>query len=477
MPIDLFSLAKTLLIGITDRLYHLNISNDTATRIKESLEDMQLTIKKIEPHVKDDSDTKAIKKLHTHLQNASKSFAAIEENYTILKFLKASSDKDRLGAIESEINMANNMLSNFIDANNLKMFCEYVDSQNEKFRKITVLQESTSRVGVNIITDTSVRPPPPPTDFTVKENNNTFILTWKQSEGTVEDYEVCFDEQENSILPRLGKATTVEIESSRVLPNKLYTMKVRGINKGGTGEWSDSVVVQFTKPLPQKPEISNLFPIRSTMVGISVKIPGTICSTESPITCIEASYISATDTKWSRHEIKVKPAAPVEGGVCNLTVKELQPDSKYNFRVRSKNNEGWSLPSDLKEGTTLPLPPKPVKPNPPIIKPYTPTEVAIEAMVPINMCSIKSPIIAWKVFGYDGDKKEIDKHHEVDESSFADELNNLTLVDLNPNQKYTLELYAKMKMGGASQVKSLKSTLPLHLNQKTFVYLAIERIH
>ena len=49
-------------------------------------------------------------------------------------------------------------------------------------------------------------------------------------------------------------------------------MKVHGINKGGPGEWSKTVVAQFTKPLPQKPNISKLA-LQSTMGDITVQIP------------------------------------------------------------------------------------------------------------------------------------------------------------------------------------------------------------
>jgi len=93
-----------------------------------------------------------------------------------------------------------------------------------------------------------------------------------------------------------------------VAPGKIYVMKVRGINKEGRGEWSDTVVGQFTNPLLQKPEISNLF-LRSTMAAVTVKIPNKICSycTESPVTCVEVSHVIEEGTKFSSGEFKIKP--------------------------------------------------------------------------------------------------------------------------------------------------------------------------
>ena len=88
---------------------------------------------------------------------------------------------------------------------------------------------------------------------------------------------------------------------------------------------------------------------------------------------------------------------------------------------------------------------KPAKPNPPIIKVCKPTEITkvdCEVMVPESTCSIKSPIIAWRVFGYGADNEEIGFIHNLDEAQFTDKLSNFTLEHLNPDQQYTLQVLA-----------------------------------
>ena len=101
----------------------------------------------------------------------------------------------------------------------------------------------------------------------------------------MDKYEICYDEHNDDCSFLVGgECTDVEIESPWVQPGKIYAMKVRGFNKGGKGEWSKTVVGQFTKPFPQKPEISDLF-LRSTTAVVTVKIPEVTCSTESPVTC------------------------------------------------------------------------------------------------------------------------------------------------------------------------------------------------
>ena len=140
----------------------------------------------------------------------------------------------------------------------------------------------------------------------------------------------------------------------------MYIIKIRGINKGGKGEWSNVVIGQITKPSPQKPEISNLL-LQSTMATVTVKVAEAICSTESPITCVEVSHTSTATTIFTNCELTIQPG----NATYTFTVSGLQPDSKYKFTVRTKNVEGWSKHSDPREGNTLSLPPLPAKPNPP----------------------------------------------------------------------------------------------------------------
>lgn len=112
-------------------------------------------------------------------------------------------------------------------------------------------------------------------------------------------------------------------------------MKVRGINKGGPGDWSEHVVGQFKKSFPQKPKILSLH-LRATMGVVAVQIPEPICPNESPITCLEIGYVSVTDDKWSNYIFEIELVKVV----CSFTVTRLELNTQYNFRVRTKNAEG-----------------------------------------------------------------------------------------------------------------------------------------
>jgi len=461
MPIDTcFSLlgkAKDVICWIIDRLDKLGLSENVVRRIKENLEYMQIKIKQIKPYIKRDSDSIEIKQFFTHLENAQKLCAGIKDQHILDKFLQAPSDLTELHNIEAEVKNGYSKLLLFIASNHFTSFCDTADFQNKKLDALVALQEGT-RAGINIIADRSVRPPPAPPGFKIQPNKNKFLLSWKPCGGTVDDYEVCYDEAKKFTFLTKGPCLHVEIDSSRVAPGKMYAMKVRGINKGGNGEWSDTVYGQLTKPCPQKPEISYLF-LRSTMAVVTVKIPDKNCDTESPVTCVEVLCVNEGGTKF-HSEFEIEPGKDT----YTFTIKELQPESKYYFRIKTRNAEGWSEPSNFREDKTLTLPSKPCKPTPPIIKLCTPTEVNLEVKVPNKACNnewpwiafhctknnedrYRAPIVQWKVLGYTADNEEIHIIYTLDETYFLKESILLNMQDLNPDQEYTLQVLAKNENG------------------------------
>jgi len=452
MPIDIFSVldkTKGVICWIIDRLDKLGLSENIVRRIKENLEYMQIKIKQIEPFIKRDSDAEEIEQFFTHLENAQNLCEDIKGQPILDKFVQAPSDLSKLHNIEAEVKNGYSKLLLFITSRHFTLFCDNADFQNkklsklDKFDKLVALQEN-SRAGLNTIADESIRRPPAPTGVEIHQYKDKLVLSWKPCGGTVDEYEVCYDEDEKSTCLLGGHLLSAEFESPRVAPGKIYVMKIRGINKGGKGEWSDTVVGQFTKPLPQKPEISNLL-LRSTIAVVTVKIPSKICHNESPVTCVKVSHIIEETgcTKFSDSEFEIEPGKDT----YTFAIRELQPDSKYNFRVKTKNAEGWSEPSRLQEDKTLTLPSKPSKPIPPIIESCTPTKITLRVEVPENTCSKISPIIGWKVFGYTADNKEINRNFILDETCFSEKFIPLDMTDLNPDQQYTLQVSAKNENG------------------------------
>ena len=188
------------------------------------------------------------------------------------------------------------------------------------------------------------------------------------------------------------------------------------------------------------------------MAVFTVKVAEPICSTESPVTCVRVSYATTANTNFNNCDFTIQP-----GNVTyTFNVSGLQPDSRYKFIVRSKNEEGWSKPSNLRDGNTLSLPALPAKPNPPVIKMCNPTAVKLVVVAPENTCSINSPIVAWKVSGYSQSNEEVDKYYPQDEIDFLKGSSSLDITDLHPNQQYTLQLLAKNENGWSEPSETFK---------------------
>ena len=449
MPVDtVYSLignAKDIVVWINNRLEQLKLSEYATFTVREKLEYLQMTIRKIEPHLKQDGDTEEVKQFLSHLEKASQSCSHISERHVITRLATSPSDISKLHNIEAELEKASSKLQLFIIRSHLLAFCGVADFQNQMLVRISTLQEN-NKAGIHLVQDKSIIPPSAPHGLTLQEDKSKLVLTWEPSEGIVDEYEVCYDEQNECI--KSVEMATIKLESPCVRPGNVYGMKVRGINKGGKGEWSNVVIGQITKPSPQKPEISNLL-LRSTMATVTVKVAEAICSTESPVTCVEVSHANTANTVFTSHEFTIQPG----DATCNFTVSGLQPDSKYKFTVKTKNAEGWSKPSDLREGDTLSLPPLPAKPIPPVTNVCIPTTLKLIVMAPENTCSISSPIIAWKVFGYSESNEEVDKYYAQDE---AEECSSLDMAYVHPNQQYTLRLLAKNENGWSEPSEAFK---------------------
>ena len=473
MPIDIFSTAKTIVMLVIDRLEKMGISDDTMKKIIENLKWIEQTIKNIEPYIKSDSDTKVIKEFDNNLQNINELCNQISEKDVIEKFSLAGSILDQLKYLEAQVKLAYSQLQLFLVTNNFIRLNEA--TENEISKKSFILQENFE-TGLTIVRNKSVKRPPPPPGFTAQESKNDVILSWKPFEGSVERYEVCYDEEEDCIIKVEKEVTSIEIGYPRISPKKrMYTMKVRAINEGGTGEWSQPAVVQFTKPLPQNPDITEIL-LQSTTGFVTVNIPRPVYSTESPVTCIEiSSIIVPGGIKWRNWEFEIEPAVQVDNNITHtFPIAELHPESEHRFRVRSRNAEGWSEYSYKQQhDSTLPLPLLPGRPNPPIIKASGKNMVDIGIKMPENMCSINSPIIAWNIKGYatglyNSDLIEINEHYESDSDQNDFRIISMEIPDPRKMYMYTLNLLAKNESGWSEPSKEFIIDITKPLIPKNF---------
>ena len=200
--------------------------------------------------------------------------------------------------------------------------------------------------GIWPVTNHAINPPNPPRKLCVKEElGNKFTLTWLKNDGdSLEYFELCYDEDRCLSIPLNGNVYKTEIGSPQVQPGRIYTMKIRGINEGGNGNWSNSVVARFTKPSPRKPNPPQVWMVSTSGAMISVELPKPYCETESPITKWNVQYIvDGLVKEWKTESYKV------EGGrdkqKFELTI--LNPNGRYHFQVQAVNAEGKSSFSEM----------------------------------------------------------------------------------------------------------------------------------
>ena len=464
--------AKDLLSWICDHLQNLKEANKIVKRIFGFMEYMQNELKKIEMYnevnTKTDTDSAdGDEKVRTeggaeaylqgfldHLKSVKTSLESSESernkkgamNQT-RKFLKGRATINDLLAIEDELKLAMDKLQLFISVMTLKVTCESRDSADHNTHLLNELsddmkalqaslQENDAGIEYPIATKLSA-----PCGLTIREGKNKFILSWKPCSEEIDKYELCYDEAKNRACFIDSTKSSVEIGAPKVKPSEslLYTMKMRGICGGVKGEWSNTVVGQFTKPLPQKPTIKKLC-LRSTLAEVTVTTPAKICLTESPITCWQMAYIIDTSTQWSCEEFTVEK----DENDQTFHIHNLEPERRYTFKVQAMNAEGWSDFSNEISGDTIKLPPKLAKPLPPLIEALSSTRVKVTVESPEG-ANFMAPVTLWQVtvsyFDHSTCKQVI--QNNVSTPNYAKEYSSFNVVDLAPKQLYSFKVIAK----------------------------------
>ena len=467
--------AKIILEWIWDYLEKLKEGKKIVKRILEFTEYMQDELKKIELYAKDDchdsrDDSNGdkvraetyIEGFLAHLKNAKSSLEACEsernkkgatKSREVTKCLQQGRiTVNTLLAIEDQLKLAIDKLQLFISIMALKVTCESHGSVDhnahllrDEIKTSAGLREN--EVGLEYLPDPSIKCPSAPNELTIKEDKNNFILSWKPCSDEIDKYELCYHESKSKFCFIDKSKSSVKIGAPKVKPSPeslVYTMKIRGVCSNIKGEWSNTVVGQFTKPLPQKPTIKKLF-LRSTIAEIIVTTPAAICATESPVTCWQVAYIIDTGTEWSYEEFKLKTNDEIDQ---ILYIHNLEPKRRYTFKVKAMNAEGWSDFSYEISGNTNKLPSKTAKPSPPLIETLSSTTMKITIESPEG-ANFMVPVVLWQVTAIHFDcsaRREIIKK-AIFKPNYTKECSSFNLEDLTPKQQYNFKVIAKNERG------------------------------
>ncbi|WP_334078048.1 fibronectin type III domain-containing protein [Paenibacillus sanfengchensis] len=170
--------------------------------------------------------------------------------------------------------------------------------------------------------------PPAASAITSNAEQHSIRLNWPPVAG-ITQFEV---EADGSVISVGASAT---FSHSGLAPNTRHTYRVRANNAGGTGNWSQPVVV-FTLPDPP---------------GIPANIQARPTQTEVTITWDSVARAESYDVEAD--------GTVIEGDMQTKFVQSgLEAQSDHTYRVRAKNSGGvgeWSVPVTVQ---TLPYPPK-----------------------------------------------------------------------------------------------------------------------
>lgn len=282
-----------------------------------------------------------------------------------------------------------------------------------------------------LVTSNTINPPSPPQLHVEEELGNKFMLTWER-ENDDEDinfFEVCYDEDRCLSMPLKGSMCKIEIGFPQVAPGRIYTMKIRGINEGGEGKWSDSVVAQITKPTPRKPDPPELHMVSTSAIAVTVVRPKPSHESESPVTQWNVQYVIDGHDEWTTENYRVN-----DDKIYIFDIANLIPNQRYHFRVQAINAEGES---DFSQPASIKMEYKPL-PDPPEIEAISTSKVKLTIKSPENSSSVTE----WKLLCIHEPPKPISYKAESGESKYS-----FILEDLAPNQNYYIQVQAMYAEG------------------------------
>lgn len=401
-----------------------------------------------------------IKEIHSDLKTALNSMKVQVDNSSLNKssslkkwllkkwFLKqwaTTPQTEQLKAIEDKIKDA---VQKGIELTTL--------STSVAVNRLHILQHFNA-YGTWLVTSNTINPPCPPQLYVEEELGNKFMLTWKR-ENDDEDinfFEVCYDEDRYLSMPLKGSMCQIEISSPQVVPGRIYTMKIRGINEGGEGKWSDSVVAQITKPTPRKPDPPELHMVNTSAVAVTVVRPKPSHESESPVAQWNVQYVIDGHDEWTTKNYRVN-----DDKIYIFDVENLIPNQRYHFRVQAINAEGES---DFSQPVSIKMEYKP-SPDPPEIEAISTSKVKLT----INSPESSSSVTEWRLQCIHEPPKPISYKAESGENKYS-----FILEDLAPNQNYHIQVQA-MYAEGYSTISPVVSFKTGQVDVPSFVMLLLQ---
>ena len=200
-------------------------------------------------------------------------------------------------------------------------------------------------------------------------------IKWVDTKNDMEEidrYEVCYDDENNSICsfkPKKvfsksvshGSEFAVKLGEPLVYPGRMYNMKVRGVNGAGPGDWSEAFLFRFLQSPPAKPQEPSLSAVSPTQIAVAVQMLSVKDECGSPVTSCRIEYTEVDNenaTSWNSETFCAEAQSDTLH-VKKFTLDGLKPYKRYGVRVVMINEIGESPCSFTKHACTDCLVPGP----------------------------------------------------------------------------------------------------------------------
>ena len=333
------------------------------TLLPYGLEILQNLYKNFENSCSLESESDEVAKHIEKLESISSKIASSSDKEHLKPFRDAiASAKAELLSEESSVEKVKAKLNDAV-----QLFSTYANMSTLEMAKTTKdllqkMSDKESQPSVKVYSKNSeVQCPGCPTNLVYHEEDGSIILEWKNPEGCadIDNFEIWYDHtSKKATKTTKGSGNGATIDHLEL--GCWYKIKVRAINSGGSGPWSEQISVRLEKVCPSKPEIPLVTPNGPpTQVKVQVKVPDNRFEGDLPIDEVELIY-KENITESKEHPMNKRP----KGLTTCFIVDEIDSEGKYVFAVRVRNSVGWSVYSDQATYCHKSL----IKPSPPKLK-------------------------------------------------------------------------------------------------------------
>jgi len=182
----------------------------------------------------------------------------------------------------------------------------------------------------------------------VKWDEELLCVEWNGIPGSLDGYEIQIDENPHSVLGFKPGCTAVKLGKPVLEEYKAYTVRVRGINSHGPGEWSESTVSPFPEKCPPEQPVRPLYVQISSLTSATLFVSASVLQrkTGDPVTHIIVERCDGNSSIWSSNVYSTEQLQYKGISMVVFDFKDLVTDTIYRFRIKLRNTAGDSDPSE-----------------------------------------------------------------------------------------------------------------------------------